>query len=316
MTPSFLVMAAGVFLAGAAMGAVGGALATLGAHAWTKKLTPRSQAGFWMLVAAAPWVAGLAALVATMLPSFGLAADHCLVHGSHHPHLCLHHPQALSVPALILVVIGVVRIALVSTREARTAWRTHQTVATLDSSATECGDIRVLPGTLPAAFVVGINRTNIYVSRATMDLPEQLRKSVLAHERCHVKERHLLLRLLVRLLGSLQLPSLARQLDLHLAAAQELQADESAASAVGDRLLVAECLLELARARVGAPRGALAFTDGGVGARVLALSDASDDRKSWPVAITAAITLLAVGAAVTSPSVVHHAFESILGWLH
>lgn len=316
MTPTFFVMGAGVFLAGAWTVALCCTLATRVAGRWAQRLTPRAQAGFWLLVAAAPWVAGVAFLVAALLPSFGLAADHCLAHGSHHPHLCLHHPQALSIPALVLAMIGLVRLAMVGAREARSAWRARQTITSLDSVATVHGDLSVLPGQVPTAFAVGTIHTRIYASRGALELPTRMLDSVLAHERCHVTDRHLLLRLIVRLLGALHVPAMARELDKRLASAQELQADECAARAVGDRLMVAECLLQLARARTDSPLGALAFTDGGVAARIVALSDMVDSRKSWPLALIATIGMLAIGAAIGSPSAVHHAFETTLGWLH
>jgi Zn-dependent protease with chaperone function len=318
MTASFLVMAAGVFFAGALAGALAGVLGTRVAGGWTEKLAPRAQIAFWMLIAVMPWVLGLAALVAALLPSFGFGADHCLVHGAHHPHLCLHHPQDLSFPALLLAGIGIARLAIASAREARKAWTARQAIALLrGANAQETqDDVRVVPGSLPAAFVAGTVRPQIYLSQAAAALPHRLLAPVLAHERCHVACRHLLWRLVARIAGALHVPAISRAIDNGLTSAQELEADASAARAVGDRLVVAESLLLLARARAGAPTGALAFGDGSVRARVMALTDVDHNDTPWPLAVVTALALLTVVAAVTSPTEVHHALETLLGWLH
>ncbi len=318
MTASFLVMAAGVFFAGSLAGALAGALGRRVAGGWTERLAPRAQIAFWMLIAVMPWVLGLVALVAALLPSFGFGADHCLIHGAHHPHLCLHHPQDLSFPALLLAVIGIARLATVGAREARKTWTARRAIAMLhaaEAQGTPDG-LRVVPGSLPAAFVAGTVRPRIYLSQAAAALPPRLLAPVLAHERCHVARRHLLWRFVARIAGALHVPAVSRVIDDRLASAQELEADACAAHAVGDRLLVAESLLLLARARAGAPAGALAFGDGIVRARVMALTDVTDHDAPWPLALVAALAVAAVVAAVTSPAQVHHALETLLGWLH
>jgi hypothetical protein len=308
-------MGAAVFLVAAWIGALGAGMVARTGFSRIERVSPGAQGAFWLLLAAAPLATGLAGLTATLLPSFGLAPDHCLTH-SHHPHLCLNHPQALSLTAALISAIGLARFVMASATELRLAWRARQTIAELDPLARTHGDLRVLPGKLPSAFVIGLLRPRIYVSQATLTLPAPVFAPVIAHERCHVAHRHLLVRALARVLGSLHWPSVAREIDRRLASSQELQADEAAAGAVGDRLLVADSLLQFARARVGAPGGALAFIDGGVEARVLALSSDAPHQSSRPLVILATTSLIAFASIVASPATVHHALETALGWLH
>lgn len=316
MNASFLVMGLGVFFAAAFFCAALIAFVIGPVARAASRLSLPARRALWMLLAAAPAAAGATALVTALLPSFGLAPDHCLVHAAHHPHLCLHHPQELSVPAAIVALVGLLRLVTTAVGEARSWLRARRVSSSLSSIARSDGPLTVFPGHTPTAFVLGATRPKVFVSEAMMQLPRPLLDPALAHERCHAARRHLLARLVVRLLGALHVPLVARRISERLAAAHELEADEAARAATGDGILVAESLLRLARARQQAPAGAVGFADGVLQERVSALLEPSTKRMSWPVTLLLLSGASAAGLALLSPAAVHHAFETVLGWLH
>ncbi len=316
MNLAFLVMALGVFFAAAFVCAALVAFALGPIVRNTTRLSVKARGVLWVVLAAAPAAAGLTALVTALLPSFGLAADHCLVHGAHHPHLCLNHPQELSIPAAIIAAIGLARVAMIGSAEVRNSIRARRLSSSLSSTARTDGPLTIFPGHTPTAFVLGTLRPRIFVSEAMMRLPSPVLEPALAHERRHATARHLFTRLVVRLLGGLHVPFVTSRINEQLAVVQELDADAAARSATGDGVLVAESLLRLARARHGAPAGAIGIADGALPERVAALLDTDQTRTSWPVAILLLAATLTVVLSFYFPELVHHGFETVLGWLH
>lgn len=316
MNASFLAMGLGVFFSSAFVTAALIAFVIGPVARAATRLSLSARRVLWMLLATAPAAAGTTALMIALLPSFGLAADHCLVHAAHHPHLCLHHPQELSVPAGLIAIIGLTRVATSVIAEVHNWVRARRMSRSLASMARINGPFTIFPGRTPTAFVLGSLRPRIFVSEAMMQLPNSVLEPALAHERCHATKRHLLTRLVARVFGILHVPLVARQLIERLAAAQELEADAAARSETGDGIQVAESLLRLARARQGAPAGAIGFADGALHERVSALLDPDKTKTTWPVALLVLAATTAVVLAFHAPEAVHHTFETVLGWLH
>jgi peptidase M48-like protein len=151
----------------------------------------------------------------------------------------------------------------------------------------------------PHAYATGGRRPRIVVSRGLLrSLTTAERRAVLAHETAHVRHRHDVHLMVLRLAVSLN-PFLRPFLpagDL----AVERWADEETAVAVGDRTLVARTLLRAALAGTGTarrPHGALAHASGDVGRRIRALLQAPP-RPRW--SMTAVAWLLLV-ATITAP---------------
>jgi hypothetical protein len=129
-----------------------------------------------------------------------------------------------------------------------------------------------------------------------LDASEQ--KVLLAHERSHLRGRHWLYRLSVRLAATL-LPTLrpaVRQCDQAL----ERWADEDAAEAVGSRRLAAAAVARAALA--GTPRTSAltaGIADGAVAARVEALlEDRTDNR--WAALVPPGAVLVTAAVAIVS----------------
>lgn len=160
--------------------------------------------------------------------------------------------------------------------ELRRLYRLHREVAPV-----RCGDVAVLDAPVPEAVALPGWRGSIVLTSSMLRALEPAeRRVLLAHERAHLRHRHWVYRLVVRLAAAL-LPVLrpgVAQCDQAL----ERWADESAADAVGDRRLAATAVAKAALAGAEAERAALApgIATGAVAARVEALLT-SRSRSRW-----------------------------------
>ncbi len=278
------------------------------------------RANLLLLWAWLPPLAGLLAVAAVLVPSLltaaGLMADHCLLHGTHHSHLCLLHPGTTpTVPAagpLLALMAGLLAggAAWKGRQLARAgrSWRTLRRVA-----AWERGDrTRILESGRPVAATVGLLRPTVLVSRGLLERldPPQAR-AVCAHEAAHRRRRDPLRLALARAGTALHLPGTRRALYGALALAVERAADEAAARSVGDRLAVAEALLAAARMRPAAAPGP-GFCEAPLEARIQALlADAPAQGSPWRGA-GSALAGLTVAVLALSPQF-HHGLETLLG---
>lgn len=279
-------------------------------------LQERHRVALWFGLAALPTAIGFFSIVASFFPAWGLSHDHCLSHGPHHPHLCPDHLGGA--PGLILFFIagGVgLRVALSSLKVARLAYASRQTARILrDGSSAENGAF-VFPSDDPEAFVVGLLRPQVFVSRALMRLGATISEPVLAHERVHAHRRDSLWRVLAAFLSFGHLPLAAELLRARLIAAQEFAADDEGARALCDgRVRMAEALVRLAKVRSGAVLG-LSFVDGDVKARVSALLGAPRRARLWPARILWICALLLPVVVGLAHDFIHHELETLLGAL-
>ena len=294
------------------------------ARPWLLRLLgsmPAEQRATLLLVwALLPLLAGLLAVAVVAAPSLlaaaGLMADHCLMHGAHHSHLCLLHPGTTpAIPgatpllgllggAILLGAAGKARRLERATRP----WRTLQRIASSESSA----NVRILETARPVAATVGLMRPAVLLSRGLLDrLSPQASRAVRAHEAAHRRRRDPLRLALGRWGTSLHLPGTGRALYREFDLAVERAADEAAARRVGDRVTVAEALLSVARFRPATAPGP-GFGEGPVEVRVRALlEDAPKDRRPRR-AVGSALAGLAMALLAFSPQF-HHGLETLLG---
>ena len=285
-------------------------------------LTPTAEARVLLGAALLPMLTCAATMAAALAPSFGWIVDHC-VRGldSHaHPHICVdHHVSALPAPMLVLLAgLIVVRLAMGGARLMHGAVTTALTGRALARVATTAGPsgLRVLPLDEPQAFVVGVLRPMLFVTRGLVsDAHREHLTAVVAHEHSHLRRRDPLRRAVATLALAFHLPGLAGWLDRRLARAHELAADADAAHELGSRTLVARALVRLTRAHLQAPRMALAFAESDVEARVAALLDnrPRHDQPHRLVLLAGLGTLFIVVG--SSADTVHHNVEIVLGLL-
>lgn len=291
---------------GTSLGAAG--LARL-AGPMARRVHPRTRARLWLLLTFSPALATLLVVASVLAPPAWLGAvDHCELHADHHVHLCVAHGAPW--PSLPLVVLGVLfaaRVGGVFVQRLVELVRAQRAVRRL------AGTRLCLPGTL--AFTAGWLAPRVFATAPVWSDPRF--RAVLAHERDHARHRDPLARALARLALSMHLPVVAPWIEAQLVGAQELAADEAAATELGDRLEVAEQLVAWARS-ARSPAGALGaseFEEGDLSGRVGVLVDPPHYVR--PPLETFAIAASAVGAIATGVHAthVHHAVETFLGAL-
>lgn len=201
------------------------------------------------------------------------------------------HPIVAGAAALTLT-IGVVRYIGFERR-----WRRTLRRATFDDPIT------VIDARRPIAYALPGRPGTIVLSQGLLEtLDDDERAAVLTHERCHLDRGHYRF---LRLAGAAAavVPILA-PLARHVRFATEREADEAAASAVGDRRIVARAIATAALGPTVVPT-ALAAAAYGVSDRITELIH--PDRRSWvpAAAVIAALAALLTGLLTTTLQV-HH----------
>lgn len=286
-------------------------------------LTPARRARVLTALCLAPLVAGVGLALACLLPSLYSALwptlDHCTRHADEHLHLCLAHPPAATL-GVLAALIGVMGLALLVARSVRDVLglvRAQRVLARLRGTSTQdATGVRGVDSDAAFSFTGGLVRPDIYLSRGLRErLPPSQLAAVLAHERAHVRRRDVLRRHAAQLGALMHMPGTARLLLSALELACEEACDAEAAAAVGDRVLVAQAIVAVARLGTRPP-GAVAatvlgFTGDALGHRVAALLATPAPE---PIASRWAVSAALVALVVLAPAL-HHATETVLSLL-
>jgi hypothetical protein len=285
-----------------------------------------------LVVLLAPGTLALAAMTA-ILAADPFAACHCMAHGLHHPHICLHHPAtaaALVVPAVCVLIAWVAFAGPAMFRIARDTVRAERwarALRSVPSHTFEGVPFRVVDDLGLGAFTIGMLRPVIVVDRALWSrLSIDDRKVVIHHESAHVARGDGLTLVVLRLIGAATFGPWSRRWVDAWRGASEIRCDLHAAAVLGDASLVAQALVAVERTRSGlAPMSAPGALPVAAGAdlerRVLALLDddagaparlgGSSDLRAPALALA-----LLLGAALLWPgSSFHHVVETVLGML-
>lgn len=289
---------------------------------WLDGLAPAAQSRVLLCAALLPAFVAVTVTVAALAPSFGWIVDHCALSlDSHtHPHICAAHHVA-TLPALTLLALSGVFAARVIFAFARTARAivsavlTRRALAQVASESTSLG-AQVLPFEEPQAFVVGLFRPSVFVTRGLLaDTHREHLEAVLAHEAAHIRRRDSLRRLAAFIALPFHLPGIAAWIERRLARAHEMAADAEAAALIRSPERVAHALVRLARANRPAPTFALAFGGSNLEVRVATLLDSRprmDQPKTAALAVAGVMGLVLVGF---SADAIHHGVEMLLGIL-
>ena len=279
----------------------------------------------------APPVISLVVVTAALAPLFGWIVDHCVAPGDAHthPHLCEHHVASTpALPLTFLSILMAVQCVTTLVRLGHAGISLGRMRRRLERISTSRDPLRVLPCDTPQAFLVGLLRPTLYVTRGLLSPDHRADLgSVLAHERAHIRRRDALRRFIAALALPFHLPFVSEALERRLAQAHEMAADEEAATRLGSAHRVAAALVRLARASlasVSPPAGRRpqrrpvfvhSFGASDIEARVFRLlaprarSDAPRARAIF-AAVIAALGLVCMGA-----EGVHHGLEMYLGLL-
>ncbi|MBI3767909.1 MAG: M48 family metalloprotease [Deltaproteobacteria bacterium] len=266
-------------------------------------LAPAARARVLLAAAVAPALAGLtcAAAVLADIEFFGCHAHHCRAR---------HAGAPPSLLVLVLAIAALVRVGGALVQAARNA-RRSALVCRFLRTAGQQQEPNVLPLEEPQAFVVGLLRPRVYVSRGLVGAhAEADLEVVMAHEHAHVRRRDPLRRLLASVALAFHVPGIAGWLERHIVRAQEMAADADAARAVHDAPRVAEALVRMARLRVRRP-ALVAWLGDHLEARVQALLDGApgSDRPGSSTLVAAAAVALALGIAAAEP--IHWGAETL-----
>ncbi len=284
----------------------------------SRSFAPRHRVHLWLGLSTLPLLVGALAVAVSFLPAIGIGHDHCLTHGPHHPHLCPHHiGGAPGIVICFLAGLLAIRVAHVLFELTRGLRLSRDTLGFLGQTSDRHDGVLVFPCDEPQAFVLGVLRPRIHISRGLLALGGDIVAPVVAHEHVHAIHRDLLWRALCPLLALGHLPSTTRALQARLAAAQEIAADEEAADALPQgRLKIAEALVMLAKyARAPLTGPGISFTHGDLKARVEELLEERRCPPAWPARLLLAGGLLLPALVGASHDLIHHGLETLLGAL-
>ncbi|MFP6686233.1 MAG: M56 family metallopeptidase [Polyangiaceae bacterium] len=287
----------------------------------------------FIIVAALPLVTGGVLVVAALGPSvishLGVGADHCLVHLDHALHLCLRHlPEtAPSITVGLVVGVGAVMAASAIWRATMLMISGRGEARSLAALARRQGVVRWIESRLPLALTAGLLHPEVYVSSGMRRGLDDLElRAAIAHEQCHARERHSLLKWLATVAAMFHLPGVRAELVSMLDLACERRADEFAATTISDRLRVASALVHAHRLvregitdrseRPGGATAVMAFARGSrrrLDQRVRALLEDAPQvqrrsRSTWVMGA-------ALAAAIVAHHELHHAAEHVLTFL-
>ena len=302
MTPGFAVtILAGVASLAFACSLLCGTALALG-RGRLDELSPQAQA---RVLLAACLVPALASSAFSLAMVFDLAVLGCDEHG------CSLH--GASMPSFLFAGLAGLfawrvgdraKLAFLGVRLVRSMGRE------LDAMAENGAGPGVLPAGEPQAFVLGLIRPRIYLSRGLIRHTDRRDlESLIAHEHSHLRRRDPLRRWIASLGLAFHLPWIADDLERLLDDANERAADADAAHALGDGRRIAEALVRLARLRVTRPHLAVGVSGSNLESRVRDLLT-SRPRSERPGAVL--LTGLALGVwafALLGADQIHSAAE-------
>ncbi len=273
-------------------------------------LAPPAQARLLLAVALAPAIAAATPAIAMFfdLAVLGCDAHNCLIHGAAWP----------SLPVIGLAVFFLGRLGLGVWGVTTGIYRSSLTSRALERTVlpSDLG-IGVLPIELPQAFVVGMLRPRVYVSRGLLRITEKTEEqdleAVVAHEFSHVRRRDPLRRLIATLAFAFHVPGIASALERQLARAQETAADADAARTLGDGARIALSLVRLARLQLARPPMAVGLFGDGLEQRVRELLVSRPRPDSPPAVLLLGLLAAVVVIALVAADPIHFAFEGLVG---
>jgi Zn-dependent protease with chaperone function len=299
-----------VFLAGIAAVSFGCSLlsATALGLGWKRlgRLAPAAQSRVLLAAALAPALASFSLLAAM---GFDLAvhlgaAQQCLVYA-------FGPPSSLSAGLAILWTLRLGRqgwVALRAVHHTRSIRRTLECVSSASGAVT-----RILPVDEPQAFVVGMRRPRMYLSRGLLESAGSGDlESVMAHESYHIEHRDPLRRLIASIGLAFHLPGIAFAIERRLAATMESAADADAARALGDAPRVAEALVRLARLRLAQVPLGVGMLGSDLEFRVRELLSPATRPDRPAAALLVAAAAIGFAGALLAAEPVHTVFESIV----
>ncbi|EDZ66164.1 peptidase, M48 family [Nitrosococcus oceani AFC27] len=291
-------------------------------------LPPALRANQALVWAVAPAAAGVLLTGFIFLPPvlsyLGVAPDHCQPAGVDFSYHCLLHPFAVmerDLPWFLLLPLSGLALFFLS----RMVWellRAHRLIRALSLAGSPdiFRGIWVVESEWPLALTSGFSQPRIFISTKLLrDLSPPQLAAVLAHERAHFYRYDPARYFIARAAAGLHISWLRRKLLEDLSLAAEQACDEEAARQVGDRLLVADTIVQVerwcCRQRRSAPVPLPSFMGSQVVARVEFLL-ASPQKAQWSYPrMLGVCTGVALSGLLLAAEPLHQLTEIILGFL-
>lgn len=285
------------------------------------KASTEFSSGFWFGMGTLPAVigllAGVLALGSGLFSATGWITDHCSEHGGH-PHLCVSHIGTNPPEGALFwsITTGIFALVLyVGFRGYRSSSRVN---SSLRKSAVRQGSFYLFPSRIVAAFTAGLLSPKPFLSAgAEGQLGPEEKAVILAHEEEHIRRkdplRLLILRFCERLFPGM---SVARRRWEGMA---ELECDQAAVRAGFSAHLIAGTILKMQKANqpYRSLSGVLSYAgnDGSESLRIRIASLVS--KPPQPVGTAPLLVLFAIllGISLGLFLEIHHALETVLGWL-
>jgi Zn-dependent protease with chaperone function len=272
-----------------------------------ERLTSAAQARVYVTAALAPAFAGAV--------FFGGAVADWLRHGP--MDICLQRARSGHSSDLLLVVglafVGHVMIG--GAALLRNTWRAQRLARALRRCTPSCARprCRVLPFDEPHAFVLGVLKPEIYVTRGLLSAAHHdALASVVAHEEAHLRRRDPLRRLVAGAGLLFHVPGATATIERRLTRSQEMAADSEAVGRTGDRTKYAEVVVSFARLQSLHPFPACEFSCGDIEARVRGILESAPRRDAFrfPLLLVAAMSLVLL--AMAAENQLHRLSELLL----
>ncbi|TGY88213.1 M56 family peptidase [Marinicauda algicola] len=266
-------------------------------------------------LAAAPFALGLlAAIGAGLFPHASpleLVGHHChAVDGN-----CVGHSTPAAPLPLALAVLGLTGALVI-----RLAWAVMHRLAamaafrrTLDRLTLRSDGIRILDTDLALAFVAGLARPAVYLSRGLLSrLAPEERALIKAHEAAHLARGDLRARFAFTVLTAVYPRSASRRLNDAFILAQEQACDHATARHFAP-VAIAETLVKVQRANGGRESGlsVAAFDDGQIELRVRALLQPDFEPARLSLARYFTMTGVLLAAIFIALEPIHHEIETL-----
>ena len=275
---------------------------------------------FWFGVGVAPLIIGISFLGFSVgsgwLSLRGWLVDHCPLHQGH-PHLCLTH-IAQSPPGGFIFWLALGSGGCwIAYQAARICLPGRSLFVRLSKASQPNGEYHLLPSKIAAAFTTGLLFPRVYLTTQAVKLLQPgEREAVLVHEQAHVQRRDPL-RSLILAFSEKCFPGM-KPIRRRWQLAVETECDRATVQAGFPNTLVAKTILKLKRANQGQLAQATLLhyastDDDALRTRLeLLLNDTVND--TWVKLLSILLPIFWL-LSVLFFSEVHHAMETLLGWL-
>ena len=257
----------------------------------------------------------LSGLIPSWMDSHEILTEHCSSHNNSIAHLCwfdpmVHISDVIWVGGICLMALLIIFNAIKSFNLMIKHWR-FQTILRAISEEEFQRDVFCIASEHFFVFSSGLFTPHAFISSQLMEhLSAQQLDVVLAHELAHCQRRDVLRRLLLSFAGLFHFPETRQHLLSDLELAHEQICDSAAVQKVGDRFLVAETIIKIARQlNTLSPKqeiGVIAFNGSHIDIRIQQLLEQPKPVPRYTLLVLSVLLSLILCGVLTLTMPLHH----------